>query len=177
MIHLVIGGARSGKSVYAEQCAKDSDHDVIYIATCCVKASSNDREMQQRISHHKASRPAHWQTIEEPIQLSQALETHVTVNVVVIVDCLTLWMTNILSLPADEYTQHIEQFFQTLTRIPWPAAQVIFVSNEVGLGIVPLGFESRRFVDEMGRLHQRLAQICQRVTQITVGIANRLKDE
>ncbi len=168
MLELVIGGARSGKSAYAEQCAEDSNRSVLYIAT----ATAEDQEMQQRISHHKYNRPPHWQTIEEPIQLSKVLS--INPDAFVIVDCLTLWMTNILALENKQYEQEMAQFFVVIENITTP---IIFVTNEVGMGVVPLGEETRRFVDETGRLHQRLAKHCQRVTQMIAGIENRIKDE
>ena len=168
MLELVIGGARSGKSAYAERCALSSGLDVIYIAT----ATAGDGEMRQRIEHHQQSRPGHWRTVEEPIALAKALD--LTGNVFVIVDCLTLWMSNILDLAQQEYQNQLEQFYAALNKIQY---DLIFVSNEVGMGIVPLGEQTRRFVDETGRMHQRLAGMCQRVTQVSVGIAQRIKDE
>jgi len=168
MLELVIGGARSGKSAYAEQCAKDSKLTVRYVAT----ATAGDAEMQQRIAQHKNSRCSDWQTIEEPVHLGKVLA--VQADVFVIVDCLTLWMTNILGLESKQYEKEIDHFFATIETITTP---IIFVSNEVGMGVVPLGEQTRRFVDESGRLHQRLARQCQRVTQMIAGIENRIKNE
>jgi len=168
MLELVIGGARSGKSAYAEQRATDSKLAVYYIAT----ATAGDVEMQQRIAQHKKSRCSDWQTIEEPVHLGKALA--VQDDVFVIVDCLTLWMTNILALEPKQYQKEIDHFFITIETITTPT---IFVTNEVGMGVVPLGEQTRRFVDESGRLHQRLARRCQRVTQMIAGIENRIKNE
>ena len=168
MLELVIGGARSGKSAYAEQCANDSQREVLYIAT----ATADDHEMQQRIWHHKRNRPSHWHTIEEPIHLSKAVSAKP--DMFVIVDCLTLWMTNILALDTQDYEKEMTLFFEAIENITTP---IIFVTNEIGMGVVPLGEETRRFVDETGRLHQRLARLCHRVTQMIVGIENRIKDE
>ena len=168
MLELVIGGARSGKSAYAEHCAQNSELAVHYIAT----ATAGDAEMRQRITFHKKSRPNNWQTTEEPVHLGKALTAHS--DVFVIVDCLTLWMTNILALEPEQYEKEISHFFSSIENITTP---IIFVTNEIGMGVVPLGEETRRFIDETGRLHQRLAKRCQRVTQMIAGIENRIKDE
>jgi len=178
MLELVIGGARSGKSAYAEQCAlehtkyhsKGTIETVLYIAT----ATAEDNEMADRIEHHKASRPEDWQTIEEPIKLASVLEQHNDRSKFIIVDCLTLWLSNLLSKDDEEMQYEVDLF---LSILPELNSSVIFVTNEVGMGIVPIGAETRRFVDEAGRLHQRLAALCQRVTQMTAAIPNRIKDE
>jgi len=124
MLELVIGGARSGKSAYAEQCAKHSQREVLYIAT----ATAEDHEMQQRISHHKNIRPVDWQTIEEPIHLSKAVLAKP--EAFVIVDCLTLWMTNILALDKKQYENEMAQFFTAIDNNTTP---IIFVTNEIGI--------------------------------------------
>ncbi len=168
MLELVIGGARSGKSAYAEQCAKASGLDVVYLAT----ATAGDNEMRQRILHHKNNRPSAWKSHEEPIQLGKAIASYPAEFI--IVDCLTLWMTNILALETKQYEKERTHFFDAIENMSNP---IIFVSNEIGMGVVPLGEETRRFVDETGRLHQDLAKRCQRVTQMIVGIEHRIKDE
>ncbi len=178
MLELVIGGARSGKSAYAQQsaleyCKQDSGRkkgDVLYIAT----ATAGDNEMAMRIEQHKLSRPRDWQTIEEPIKLASVLKQHANQSEFIIVDCLTLWLTNLLAVDNEQAQREIALLFSTLPEL---TPSVIFVSNEVGMGIVPLGEATRQFVDEAGRLHQRLAARCHRVTQMTAGIANRIKDE
>ena len=176
MLELVIGGARSGKSAYAAQCAKESHHSVLYIAT----ATAGDDEMLQRIAFHKKTRPSDWQTIEEPIQLGKILETlsdsdsSESTKQFVIVDCLTLWMSNVLALNSVQYKHEITHFFDAIDNF---TSSIIFVTNEIGMGVVPLGEETRRFIDESGRLHQRLAKRCHRVTQMIAGIENRIKDE
>lgn len=165
MLELVLGGARSGKSAYAEQKASQSQQKIIYVAT----ATALDDEMQQRIARHQSDRPSHWQTIEEPVELGRVLSE--IENHFVIVDCLTLWMTNLLALTDQAYHSQRALFFDCLpTR-----NDIIFVSNEVGMGVVPLGEETRRFVDETGRLHQQLAQVCEHVTQMVAGIPNIIK--
>lgn len=165
MLELVLGGARSGKSAYAEQCAGMSGKPVSYIAT----ATALDDEMRARIARHREDRPADWQTIEQPVRLGAAINQ--IQHQYVIVDCLTLWMSNLLTLTDNEYHEQIQSLFDSLDS----TNDIIFVSNEVGMGIVPLGEQTRRFVDETGRLHQRLAARCQHVTQVIAGIPNRIK--
>jgi adenosylcobinamide kinase/adenosylcobinamide-phosphate guanylyltransferase len=175
-VHLVLGGARSGKSRFAEQIAIDSGKDVIYMAT----ATIYDNEMQQRINRHIEDRPSHWLTIEEPLLLAQALRQHSTENTCILVDCLTLWLTNVLMAEQEGAIQgqsffevNKEKLLQTLVSLP---GQVILVSNEVGQGIVPMGELSRRFVDEAGWLHQDIARIAQQVTLVVAGLPMQLKN-
>ena len=170
MLELVIGGARSGKSHYAQQQAAQSGLAVVYIATATV----GDAEMQQRIAQHRAERPTNWTTLETPITLADSLTSHYTANNFIIVDCLTLWLTNLLAASDEVYERESKALLACLGQATAP---IIFVSNEVGMGIVPMGALTRRFVDETGRLHQQLAQQCHRVTQMIAGIANVIKDE
>lgn len=175
MLELVLGGARSGKSAYAEQCAQAfikqvSTAKVLYIAT----ATAEDSEMADRIEHHRATRPHDWQTIEEPIKLASILKQHNASSEYIIVDCLTLWLTNLLMRDKELMHQEVDSLLASLSEL---TSSVIFVSNEVGMGIVPMGVETRHFVDEAGRLHQALAARCQRVTQMIAGIPNRIKDQ
>ena len=152
MIHLILGGARSGKSRLAEQQAQAHPGPVVYIAT----AESRDGEMQQRIQHHRARRPAHWQTREEPLFLTNAIQQHSQSNTLILIDCLTLWVSNLLChVNPDLFQQEKAAFLQTLEARP----NLILVSNETGLGVVPLGDLTRRFVDESGWLHQELAAL------------------
>lgn len=170
---LVLGGARSGKSGYAENLAIASAKQVFYIAT----AQARDAEMAARINHHRQARPAHWQTLEEPIKLAEVLTAHAAENHCLLVDCLTLWLSNILFDAQGQVQENVfEEQSQTLLEIVTSlAGKVIFVSNEVGQGIVPMNAMSRRFVDEAGRLHQQLAQRCEKVVLITAGLAQVLK--
>lgn len=166
---LVLGGARSGKSRFAEQLALSSQKPVIYLAT----ANAGDTEMQARIDRHKSERSRRWQLVEEPLALADALLAHSNEHNCILVDCLTLWLSNCLC-------QHGEKFWlaqqasllEALERLP---GQVIFVSNEVGHGIVPLGELSRQFVDHSGWLHQALAQRVARVEFMIAGLAQTLK--
>jgi len=166
---LILGGARSGKSRYAENLAKHSEQEVIYMAT----ATAQDAEMQQRIQHHQASRPAHWLTIEAPLALADSLQAYAAPHRLLLVDCLTLWLTNLLSL-ADETRLQAEQN-QLLQQLPSLAGEIILVSNEVGLGVVPLGELTRRYVDEAGRLHQQLAQQVDTAIFMVAGLPHCLK--
>lgn len=173
MIRLVLGGARSGKSHYAEQLATNSNKKVIYFAT----AQAHDDEMQQRINQHRHRRPSNWQTIEEPIKLASVLKTHAQSKNCLLVECLTLWLNNILFNQQGKLQEMLfkQQSTELLTCIAELKTEVIFVSNEIGNGIIPIDKLSRRFIDEAGRLHQQLAQRCDHVVLITAGLAQVLK--
>lgn len=183
MNELIIGGARSGKSQLAEQRAKDSGKPVIYLAT----AQSHDGEMARRIAHHRQRRPADWGCVEEPLHLARRLRELATADTCLLVDCLTLWLTNLLfagqAAAQAEADQAIdcplfrEQTDALLTALPTLPGQIILVSNEVGWGIVPMHPVSRLFADEQGRLNQRIAALCQRVTLVAAGLPLTLKME
>ena len=160
---LILGGARSGKSALAERLAHESGHEVVYIAT----GQAHDEEMAARIAHHRASRPTHWQSVEEPLALAAALRAHARPGRCVLVDCLTLWLSNLLG--AEDAGRLAEERAALLDVLPSLTGQVLLVSNEVGLGVVPLGELTRRFVDEAGRLHQALAAQCDRVLFVAAG--------
>ncbi|RSE68166.1 bifunctional adenosylcobinamide kinase/adenosylcobinamide-phosphate guanylyltransferase [Acinetobacter baumannii] len=171
MLQLILGGARSGKSRSAEQTAISMQLAVTYVAT----AQALDPEMQSRIAHHQNQRPAHWSLVEEPLFLAKTLQKIDRPNQIILVDCLTLWLTNLLLLE----DQNIQQFEceQLLKILPTLESEVILVSNETGLGVVPLGEISRRFVDEAGRLHQALGQIANKVVFCVAGFPMILKGE
>jgi adenosylcobinamide kinase / adenosylcobinamide-phosphate guanylyltransferase len=166
---LILGGARSGKSALAERLAMESGHDVVYIAT----AQAHDAEMAARIAHHCASRPAHWRCVEEPLALADALIAHARPGRCVLVDCLTLWLSNLLGV--DDSARLERERAALLDALPSLTGQVLLVSNEVGLGVVPMGELTRRFVDEAGRLHQTLAGRCERVLFVAAGLPLALK--
>ncbi|WP_185268529.1 bifunctional adenosylcobinamide kinase/adenosylcobinamide-phosphate guanylyltransferase [Halopseudomonas xiamenensis] len=169
MIDLILGGARSGKSSLAEQMATASGLAVTYIAT----SQPLDEEMRQRIAHHRQRRPAHWQLVEEPLALAGALREHAAAERCLLVDCLTLWLTNLL-LQEDE--QRLEQERQALLEVLGELpGRLILVSNETGLGVVPMGELSRRYVDEAGWLHQALARRSDRVQFCVAGLPMLLK--
>ena len=169
MISLILGGARSGKSRYAEQLAHASDLPVTYIAT----ATAFDDEMRARIEHHQQQRPSHWQTRECPLALAQTLREEAGKAQIILVDCLTLWLNNQLyHFPQQDFNQLFAELSQSCSEAQ---AHIIFVANEVGLGIIPMGEISRRFVDEAGRLNQRLAAQADRVVFIAAGLPLELK--
>ena len=173
MLTLVLGGARSGKSRYAEQCAAESGKQVTYVAT----ATAGDSEMQERIARHQKERPVNWKTIEEPVQLAKTLRTGSAEDQILLVDCLTLWLSNILFNQQGGIQQSVfeQQSSALLEVLPGLPGDIVLVSNEVGQGVVSIVATTRRFVDEAGRLHQHLAQICDRVVLVTAGLAQVLK--
>lgn len=173
MKQLILGGARSGKSTLAERLATESSEEVTYIATAAL--TQNDVEMKQRIRAHRDRRPETWQLIEEPLNLAEALRLNCATGRFVIVDCLTLWLSNILLLEDGRYFK--QQTTALLSVLPELQGNLILVSNEVGLGIVPLGEMSRRFQDESGWLHQQVARVCDRVILTVAGLPLTLKGD
>ena len=171
MRSLILGGARSGKSALAEKVALASGLDVVYIAT----GERRDAEMAQRIAHHRARRPEHWGCIEEPYALADTLRAQAADGRCLLVDCLTLWLSNLLLLDDDAAWERERE--AVLTVLPTLPGEVLLVSNEVGLGVVPMGELTRRFVDEAGRLHQALATRCERVIFTAAGLPLVLKGE
>ncbi len=169
MKQLILGGARSGKSRLAEQRAQASDQKVVYIAT----AQAMDTEMEARIQQHREARPEHWKVVEEPLQLADVLVREAADDVCLLVDCLTLWMTNLLLSGDDKLKHEVEALYSVLDILP---GSLIMVSNEVGWGIVPMGELSRQFQDQTGWLHQRLAQLCDQVTLTVAGLPMEIKE-
>lgn len=173
MKQLVFGGARSGKSRLAEHLTGLHGNTIAYIATA--DNQFHDAEMKARVAHHRQQRPASWHTLEEPVHLGEVLRQHASDHDAIMVDCLTLWLTNCLM--AEEKTagfweQQKNDFLLALEEISTP---IILVSNEVGMGIVPLGELSRRFVDEAGFLNQASARVCERVIFTAAGCPLVLK--
>lgn len=171
MHELILGGARSGKSRLAERLAAESGLAVIYIAT----SQALDDEMSARIEQHRQRRPAHWGLLEEPLELAGVLREQAAPDRCLLVDCLTLWLSNLL-LQDDQARLEAEcdALLACLAGLP---GRVILVSNETGLGVVPLGELSRRYVDQAGWLHQALAERCQRVIFTLAGLPMLLKGE
>lgn len=168
-VELVLGGARSGKSSYAENRAKACGKRVIYIATSEVR----DQEMAKRVEMHKNQRPSEWLVVEEPFNLSETLMQYSDESNCILVDCLTLWLSNCLfGEQPREWAEIKAEFIHTLKALP---GQVILVSNEVGCGIIPMGEMNRRFVDEAGWLHQAIAAQIPKVTLVTAGLPLTLK--
>ncbi|KAB0511911.1 bifunctional adenosylcobinamide kinase/adenosylcobinamide-phosphate guanylyltransferase [Pseudomonas extremorientalis] len=169
MLQLILGGARSGKSRLAEKLASDSGLPVTYIAT----SQPLDGEMSARVALHRQRRPDHWGLIEEPVELARVLRDNAATERCLLVDCLTLWLTNLLMLEdSHRLAAERDQLLETLAALP---GEIIFVSNETGLGVVPLGELTRRYVDEAGWLHQALAERCQRVVLTVAGLPLTLK--
>ncbi|PMV23498.1 MULTISPECIES: bifunctional adenosylcobinamide kinase/adenosylcobinamide-phosphate guanylyltransferase [unclassified Pseudomonas] len=169
MLQLILGGARSGKSRLAEKLASDSGLPVTYIAT----SQPLDGEMSARVALHRQRRPDHWGLIEEPVELARVLRDNAATERCLLVDCLTLWLTNLLMLEdSHRLAAERDQLLETLVALP---GEIIFVSNETGLGVVPLGELTRRYVDEAGWLHQALAERCQRVVLTVAGLPLTLK--
>jgi adenosylcobinamide kinase/adenosylcobinamide-phosphate guanylyltransferase len=160
---LILGGARSGKSALAERLAGEIG-DVVYIAT----AQPGDEEMTVRIAHHRERRSSSWLSVEEPVHLAAVLREHARSGRCLLVDCLTLWLSNLLGDPDEQRFEHERR--QLLATLPTLPGEVMMVSNEVGLGIVPMGALTRRFVDEAGRLHQTNAAISERVIFVAAGL-------
>lgn len=196
---LVLGGQKSGKSRWAEERTRawldiSPEHSAVLIAT----AHTGDDEMRQRIARHQADRAERvpsMLTVEEPVRIAQAISTHSRPHALVVVDCLTLWLTNLL-MPASEqileqptmagvsgfsdlnmpktllYSAQAATLFVAITQAAGP---LVLVSNEIGLGVIPLGRDVRAFVDTLGKLNQDVAQVCERVTFMAAGLPLTLK--
>ena len=194
---LILGGQKSGKSRRAELLARDwldqsSTHRAVFLAT----AQPWDDEMRQRIARHqsdRAERVPGMLTVEEPLDLAAALRQHSSAQTLVVIDCLTLWLTN-WTMPKEAaepleaendpkyesnqplvlcFRAQAALFLEAIKNAPGP---VVLVGNEIGLGVIPLGSEVRAFVDALGVLNQQVAQVCQRVTLMAAGLPLTLKD-
>jgi len=164
MRELILGGVRSGKSRLAEQHAQESGLAVVYVATAEVR----DEEMRARVLHHQARRPADWQLVCAGQNLAEVLQREAASERCLLVDCLTLWLTQLLCDAEDVRLQfEVAQLLRVLPDLP---GEIILVSNETNMGIVPLGELSRRYCDETGRLHQQLGKICERVILTVAGL-------
>ncbi|MFZ4535182.1 bifunctional adenosylcobinamide kinase/adenosylcobinamide-phosphate guanylyltransferase [Propionivibrio sp.] len=181
MRELIIGGARSGKSTLAEKRAAESGLRVIYVAT----AQALDGEMTHRIALHRARRPADWGLVEAPLDLAATLQKHAAPDVCLLVDCLTLWLSNLLFAGASAaqaeagqtvdcplFKGEVQALVDTLPQLP---GKIVIVSNEVGWGVVPMVAVSRLFADEQGRLNQRVAAVSEKVTLVAAGLPLTLK--
>ena len=183
----ILGGQRSGKSRRAELFARDwleqaPDRKAVMIAT----ATAWDDEMRERIERHQLDRAERVQgmtTIEEPTALSEAIQTHTDPQTLLVVDCLTLWLTNLMmphealkNTSNESLAQQIRaQKASLLIAIKSASGPVVLVGNEIGLGVIPMGRETRQFVDALGRLNQDVAAACQRVTFMAAGLPLTLK--
>jgi adenosylcobinamide kinase/adenosylcobinamide-phosphate guanylyltransferase len=181
VIDFVIGGARSGKSAHAERLARDAGGAVTYVAT----AQVHDEEMRRRVEHHRARRPPEWACVEAPLELAATLRRHAAPDRCVLVDCLTLWLSNLFyagraaaqaeageAIDCPVLAEATQTLLDVLPNLP---GHLILVSNEVGCGIVPMHPVSRLFADEQGRLNQRVAAASGRVTLVAAGLPLVLK--
>jgi len=177
---LILGGVKSGKSSYAERMAKayakSEGADVTLIAT----ARAGDKEMQARIERHKADRDKQWRLVEEPLMLADALNTIDQRTIkpgrcqCIVIDCLTMWVTNLLMQQDDNVLRmEIDNFQRSVQHC---RSRLIIVSNETNLGVTPMGELSRRFCDEAGLLHQALGQSCDHVVLMVAGISLTIKE-
>jgi adenosylcobinamide kinase/adenosylcobinamide-phosphate guanylyltransferase len=166
---LVLGGVRSGKSRLAEELAAASGLAVSYLAT----AEAGDAEMRARIEAHQARRPPGWQSREEPICLARALRQQARADSCLLVDCLSLWVTNLLL--AEDPACAEREIDALLEFLPACPGELILVSTESNLGVVPMGELSRRYCDRLGLLHQHVAGLCDRVILTVAGLPHYLK--
>lgn len=177
---LVLGGQKSGKTARAEALAaawlaRSDAHRAIYIAT----AQAWDEEMQERIARHRrdrAQRVPRMETVEEPLELVRAIGAHSRADTLVVVDCLTLWLTARL-LPAAGDALPAPDDRLIAAAVAAAKGPLVLVSNEIGLGVIPMGRDTRTFVDALGRLNQQAALACARVTLMAAGLPLVLKDE
>ena len=166
---LILGGIKSGKSHFAERLALKICQPTTLIAT----ATAQDDEMRSRIQKHRATRPSDWKTIEEPIELGSTLKKHDSIGTCVIIDCLTLWLTNLLLLENETAYQYERK--SLINAVDSLSASLIVVSNETSMGIVPLGELTRRYCDEIGVIHQELARQSDTVVLTVAGLPHLLK--
>ncbi|MEM7652607.1 MAG: bifunctional adenosylcobinamide kinase/adenosylcobinamide-phosphate guanylyltransferase [Pseudomonadota bacterium] len=175
-LSLILGGARSGKSRYGETLVqKGASQAVDTKPTLIATAQAWDQEMADRIARHKADRGVGWHSIEEPLDLLSALKSADQPGAHVLVDCLTLWLTNLMCVPPDSLIDIDSKIAELAAWRPQAAAHVVFVSNEIGLGIVPDNAMARAFRDHAGRLHQSLAASADHVVLMVAGLPMAVK--
>ena len=167
---LVLGGIRSGKSALAESTVADCGRPVLYVAT----ATAGDGEMAERIARHQQRRPHDWGLEEEPLALARVLDLHHAEAPCLLIDCMSLWLGNLLGAGQETLVRERDAFLEALGRYP---GSVVIVSNEVGLGIIGMDAMTRQFCDELGWLNQGLAAHCDRVILSVAGLPSVLKGE
>jgi len=171
---LILGGAQSGKSKYALRLGEEyieankGAARGLYVAT----AQPLDQEMKEKIRRHRLERGPQWETVEEPTEIPKIIRQCSGIYPVILVDCLTLWLSNLMKHKPDSVEHSVLDLFEALSEITTPA---ILVSNEIGLGLVPGKAVGRRYRDLSGRLHQKLAEICDKVILIVAGLPLKLK--
>ncbi|MEN0041148.1 MAG: bifunctional adenosylcobinamide kinase/adenosylcobinamide-phosphate guanylyltransferase [Pseudomonadota bacterium] len=166
---LILGGARSGKSAFAEKLVLHSGRKPVYLAT----SEIFDGEMEERVALHRERRGEEWSLIEEPLELVDALRDHAKADTCMLVDCLTLWITNLM-MAERSVDEEVDRLVASLAELATDA-RIVFVSNEVGQGIVPMNKMARDFRDHAGRLHQKLAAAVPNVWFVTAGLPQQLK--
>ncbi len=171
MKHLVLGGVRSGKSAFAQEQVALSGKAVCYVATSQVW----DDDMAERVRLHKGNRPSEWQVIEEPLALAAVLDSLNDPEQAVIVECFTLWLTNLLCL--EDEVRLAEEKAALLNAVENFQGDLVLVSSEVGLGIMPMNALARRFADEAGEMNQALAKLTNQVTLVAAGLPMPLKSQ
>jgi adenosylcobinamide kinase / adenosylcobinamide-phosphate guanylyltransferase len=164
---LILGGARSGKSAYAQVLAESSSSARLYLAT----GAPGDEEMAARIARHRADRGEGWMTLEEPLEVASALLAHARAGQVVVVDCLTLWLSNLMLAERDP-APAVARLAGAIVTLAGPA---ILVSNEVGMGLVPDHKLGREFRDWQGRANQEIGAACDAVIFVAAGFPLQLK--
>ena len=168
-VTLILGGARSGKSAHGEMLALERFSSPVYIFT----AQAWDDEMKDRVKIHKQRRNGkNWKDVEAPLELSEAIKNNATINNCILIDCLTLWLTNLL-LAGVDIDKAIDELLATIEACP---GEVILISSEVGLGIVPENSMARKFRDLSGKLHQKLAIEAENVLLMVAGIPMVVKE-
>ncbi len=170
-VTLILGGARSGKSRYAQKLASELKR-VAFIAT----ARPSDSEMRRKIAQHRSERPASWETIEAPTDLANAIESRSTKATVIIIDCLTLYLDNVMHAKRGAVIEIERRLHQVCEAIRTSKSSVIVVSNEVGCGVVPAFRSGRRYRDLLGQLNQQIAEMADRVIFMVAGMALTVKD-
>ncbi|MBL1351845.1 MAG: bifunctional adenosylcobinamide kinase/adenosylcobinamide-phosphate guanylyltransferase [Zetaproteobacteria bacterium] len=169
-ITLILGGARSGKSMRAESLVKQSGKHVVYLATA--PHIKHDEAWQQRIEHHRSRRPDDWQCVEETLNIGDILTSYSNKHII-LVDCMTLWLSNVIWKKRDVH----EAVRSLCATLKVAQADVVMVSNELGMGLVPETALSRIFRDEQGRLNQHLAALSEQVEFVVAGLPMMVKGE
>ncbi|MGH9935068.1 MAG: bifunctional adenosylcobinamide kinase/adenosylcobinamide-phosphate guanylyltransferase [Blastocatellia bacterium] len=181
MLTLILGGARSGKSRYAQSLC-DRSAQVVYIATARADEVDSDHEMRERIARHRADRPANWRTVEEPLDLPRAVR-EAPVEATLLIDCATLWISNLMweyrgqtmAAQENQILAQVDDLILASRRRSEDAGEIIIVSNEVGGGLTPEHPVGRAFRDLQGFANQRLARAADKVVFIVVGLPLPLK--
>jgi len=179
MKHLVIGGVRSGKSAFAQTLVQNysqriigkNQPAVVYLAT----AQALDASMEERIENHKKNRPSEWVLIEETIDIASVLLNPTFQKSTILIECMTLWLTNLLCLNNENSRQLGNTKLAFLQALEKTHANVVIVTSEVGLGVMPMNAMARDFADQTGELNQTLARLCDKVTLVTAGLPLALK--